>query len=374
MSPTPIAPGDHGPAGSGASVDDAATVRAQLADDAPAPPSAAPAPSHRRGGRAADVLYTYSVLWALVVEVAVFSALSPNGFFTIANAQSILGSQAILLVVALALTIPLAANEFDLSIGAMVGFSQVILGALCVQQGWPLVPAILATLALCAVVGLINAFIVVRVGVGAFIATLAMGTLLTGIGLKISNSAPISGIPNPLVTAATTEFLGLQLVFWYGLIGTVVLWYVLAQTPLGRRLYFTGANPQAARLNGIPVGRLRGGSLVASAVVSALAGILYCGVFATADPTNAQEQFLLPAFAAAFLGATAVTPGRFNAWGTFISVYLVITGIVGLSLVTNQVGWISFVFNGAILIVAVVVQRGVAQRRSRVTATAGGGT
>jgi ribose transport system permease protein len=328
------------------------------------------APASRAGSRrAVGLLYNYSVLWALVVEVVIFSLLRPHSFFTTANAQSILGSQAILLVVALGLTIPLAVNEFDLSVGAMVGFSEVILGALTVQQHWALVPAVIATVALCAGVGLINAILVVRIGVGAFIATLAMGTVLIGIATRITNDQPIPGIPQTLTSITASKFLGIELVFWYALVGTFVLWYVLSQTPVGRRLYFTGANRDAARLNGIAVGRLRGGALVASAVIASIAGILYSGVFATADPTTAQDQFLLPAFAAAFLGATAVTPGRFNAWGTFISVYVVVTGITGLSLVTNQVGWIAFVFNGGILLVAVVTQRLVAARRQRAEAS-----
>lgn len=351
---------------------DVADPAAQTVDVPPVVETAGRRSTNRARRRLTDLLYSYSVLWALIVECAVFSILRPQSFFTTANAQSLLGSQAILLVVALGLTIPLAVNEFDLSVGAMVGFSEVILGTLTVQQHWALIPAIIATLSLCACVGLINAILVVRVGVGAFIATLAMGTVLIGVATKITNDEPITGIPQALVSFASNTFLGIELVFWYGLAGTIVLWYVLSQTPLGRWLYFTGANREAARLNGLPVGRLRGGALVASAVVAGVGGVLYSGVFATADPSTAQDQFLLPAFAAAFLGATAVTPGRFNAWGTFISVYLVITGIVGLSLVTNQVGWISFVFNGGILLVAVVVQRSVAARRGRIGAARAG--
>lgn len=333
---------------------------AQLPNEAAAVLSSAP---QRR--RSLDLLYNYSVVWALLGEIVVFSILAPTSFFTVANAQSIIGSQAVLLIVALGLTIPLAVNEFDLSIAAMLGFSEVILAVLTVQQHWPLGLAIGATLIICGLIGLVNAFLVVWVGVGAFIATLATSTLLYGAAIKITNDEPLVGIPNTLVHIASNKFLGLELVFWYGLAATIILWYVLAKTPVGRWLYFTGANREAARLNGISVGRMRGGALVASAMFAGLGGILYSGVFATADPTTAQDQFLLPAFAAAFLGATAVTPGRFNAWGTFVSVYLVITGIVGLSLVTNQVGWIADVFNGGILIVAVASQRLVVKRRVR---------
>lgn len=319
-------------------------------------------PQPRRG--VTDLLYTYSILWALLLEVLVFSLLEPNSFFTTANLHSILGSQAMLLMVAIGLTVPLAVNEFDLSIGSMVSFSQVLLGALAVKSGWPLLPAILATVAACALVGLVNAILVVRVGVGSFIATLGSGTLLMGLAILITNSQPIAEIPAALTTISTNQIFGIQLVFWYGLAGVFVLWYVLSQTTLGRWLYFAGANPEAARLNGVPVARLRSGALVVSATVAGIAGIFYSGVFGTADPISG-EAFLLPAFAAAFLGATAVDPGRFNAWGTFLSVFLVSVGIVGLSFITGQVGWISFVFNGGVLVIAVAAQRLVAVRREK---------
>ena len=327
------------------------------------------AKSRSAGRRVVELLYSYSVLWALIGEVVIFSLLRPGTFFTTTNADSILSSQAILLLVALGLTIPLAVDEFDLSIGAMVGFAEVILGTLTVNHHWALLPAIVVTLILAGLVGLINGMLIVRVGVGAFITTLATGTILIGIGVKITNGSPITGVPQALVSLASNSFLGIELVFWYAVGATIILWYVLSHTPVGRWLYFTGANREAARFNGIAVNRVRAGAFVASALISGVAGILYTGVFATADPSTAQDQFLLPAFAACFLGATAVTPGRFNAIGTFIAVYLVVTGVQGLSLVTNQVGWISFVFNGGILVLAVVVQRSVAKRRQRQAAS-----
>lgn len=311
-----------------------------------------------------SLAYRYSVVWALILVAAVFSLLEPDSFFTFSNLQSILGSQAVLLLIALGLTVPLAANEFDLSVGAMAGFSQAVMGGLAVHNDWPIALAVLATLAIGMGVGALNAALVVGVGINSFITTLAMGSVLTGVALKITDSALILDIPRPLVTAASTQLLGIQLVFWYALALTIVLWYVLTYTPVGRWTYFTGASPEVARLNGIRVNWVRCGSLVFSATVACVAGMLYAGVFGSADP-NSGAQFLLPAFAAAFLGATAFTPGRFNAWGTTISVYLVITGIVGLSLVTNQVGWLAYAFNGGILIVAVAAQRTVAARRAR---------
>jgi ribose transport system permease protein len=325
-------------------------------------------PAPRSAGRFSigNLAYTYSVVWALLVVVVVFSLLEPDTFFTRTNAQSILGSQAVLLILSIGLIIPLTTNEFDLSIGAMAAFSQVLLGQLTAKSEWPLLPAAMFVVVVCAAIGAFTATLVVKLGVASFVTTLGVGTLLDGLSIRITNSATIPNLPDALGTVAATKVLGVQAVFWYGTALVVVAWYVYRHTPLGQWLYITGASRDVARLNGIKTDRVRFAALVTSATIAAVAGILYAGVYGSADPFSGRN-FLLPAFAAVFLGATSFTPGRFNPWGTFFAVYLVITGIVGLSLVTGQVGWISFVFNGAVLIVAVSFQRIAAIRRSRST-------
>jgi ribose transport system permease protein len=114
-------------------------------------------------------------------------------------------------------------------------------------------------------------------------------------------------------------------------------------------------------LAGIPVNKIRAGSLIASAVVSAAGGVVLGGYLGASDP-NTGTAYLLPAFAAAFLGATAITPGRFNAWGTFIAVYFLATGITGLEVIGLS-GWITQVFYGGSLIVAIAFSHLAGQRR-----------
>lgn len=110
-----------------------------------------------------------------------------------------------------------------------------------------------------------------------------------------------------------------------------------------------------ARLNGIAVDRVRIGALVSSAVLAAIAGIVHAGVLGSADPFSGLN-FLLPAFAAAFLGATTIQPGRFNPWGTSVAVYFLGTGITGLSMLGIPL-WVTNVFNGAALILAVTISQ-----------------
>ena len=105
----------------------------------------------------------------------------------------------------------------------------------------------------------------------------------------------------------------------------------LEYTTAGRRLLFVGRSREVARLSGISVDRVRLLSFVSSGLISAAAGVMYVGMMGAADPVSGQT-FLLPAFAAAFLGATSINPGRFNAWGTFIAVYFLVVGITGLTM------------------------------------------
>jgi len=338
-----------------------------------AAPSARPETSSGdgRGPRRRALAQRYALLGALLLTILVFSLLEPTRFFTIDNLQTTLAIQAIPLLVALGILPALSAGEYDLSVGSVMGLSLVLVGFLNVQHHWPIAAAVAVALLAGVLVGAVNAFLVVSLGIESIVATLGMSTLLVGATLGIS-SLPVSGVSQTLVSIATNEIAGVQLVFFYGLAVTVVLWYVFQHTPLGRYLYFVGAGRTVARLSGIRVDAIRVGALVLGSSISALAGILQAGLLGGADPTIGPT-FLLPAFAAAFLGATAVVPGRFNAWGTFLAVYFLATGIVGLQIVGLS-GWIEQLFYGAALIVAVAVSRlaGMQRRRRRAPASSVG--
>lgn len=306
-----------------------------------------------RVGRAAA---NWPIPITLVVLVVLFSVLSPTTFFTRANFEVILGTQAIGVLLALAVTAALAANEFDLSIASVLAFSGVLLGALTIQRHWSLGLAILVVLLCGLAIGGINAFLVVRVGMGSFITTLGTGTLLLGLASKVTNFTILTGLPPFMTTITTTTFLGVQTVFFFALGVAIVLWYVLEHTPVGRWTIFVGSGADVARLSGLPVTAIRVGVLILCAGISALAGILQAGLSGSADP-NAGGASLLPAFAAAFLGATTFKGGRFNVWGTFLAVYMVSVGIVGLQITTGATGWIVYVFNGGVLVAAVAASR-----------------
>jgi len=307
-----------------------------------------------------ELMRSYGLIVAWVLVVVVFSALRPSTFATFENLRIIAGSQAVLVILTIGLLVPFVVGEFDISIAGVMSVSIVLIGWLNVIHSWPIGWSIAIALASGILVGLIHAFFVVVVGVDSIVVTLGSGTLLIGAGIGINNLTT-GGVAKVLVASVRTELLGIPLAFYYGLVLTAILWYVLSHTPLGRYMYFVGAGRDVARLSGIRVDAIRTGAFVVSGFVSALAGVVLAGWLGASDP-NVSAGFLLPAFAGAFLGATAISPGRFNPWGSFVAVYFLVSGITGLELLGLS-GWIEQVFYGGSLIVAVAFSHLAARRR-----------
>ena len=321
-----------------------------------------PAAPIRRRFAPRALLYRYAVVVALLFLLTVFSILLPETFFTTGNFVTMLSSQAILLILALGLTVPLSTGEFDLSIGSMLGFSAVLATYLTGHSHWPTIIAIAAVLLVGVFAGLVNGVFVVRFGVNAFIVTLGTATVLTGLTLAVSGGQILNGVPDSITNFVTWRLFELPTPVFLAFGATLALWYVYEHTPLGRYLFFVGEGREVARLAGLPVARLRWLAFVISGSVSAACGILAAGQLGAADPT-VGPSYLLPAFAAAFLGATTIKPGRFNAWGTAVALYLLVTGVTGLELLGAS-SWAEQVFNGTALVIAVTFARLLSQERA----------
>jgi ribose transport system permease protein len=315
-------------------------------------------PAPERAVSASGLVRRGALLVAWGVVIAVFGGLEPETFLTGANFQTIFGSQAVLIVLTLGLLVPLTAGDYDLSVASVLSLSAMVLALLNVDHGWSIGWSIVGALAAGLAVGAVNGGLVVLLGLDSFVTTLGMSAVASGVVLWISGSRTIGGVSNDLVDPVVVRrFLGIPLGFYYGLGLCVVLWYVLEFTPLGRRLLFVGRGRRVARLSGVRVGRMRFGALAASGLVAAGAGVLYAGSTGGADPTSGAS-FLLPAFAAAFLGATGIVPGRFNPWGSFVAVYFLWTGITGLQLHGAR-SFVQQLFYGGALVVALVLARAV---------------
>jgi ribose transport system permease protein len=312
--------------------------------------------------RLENVTERYALVGAFLLVIIIFGSLSPHNFLTAANFSTILGSQAVLVVLTLGLLIPMTTGDYDLSVGSVLTLSSMVIAVLNVQHHVPIGWAILAALAAGILVGLLNGAFVILFNIDPFIVTLGTGSVVNGTILWISHSMTISGISETLTNLVVVKRLfGIPLEFYYGLIFCIFLWYFFEFTTIGRRFLFVGRNRNVSRLSGIRVNKIRWLSLTSSAFISAIAGTLYAGTTGAADPTSGLS-YVLPAFAAAFLGATSIVPGRFNPWGSFIAVYFLVTGITGLTILGVQT-FVQNLFYGGALLLAVTFSQLIKKRQ-----------
>lgn len=312
----------------------------------------------------ADWFERLALLLVWAATIALFGYLRPDSFLTWSNFATILGSQSVIVVIALGLIIPLTAGDYDLSIASNLTFAGTLLAVLNVNHSLSIGVSIAAALAAGLAIGLVNGFFVLYFRMNSLIVTMGVGTFAHGLTLWLGDQQTISGVSEVLVDAVIVQrFLGVPLGFYYALILCVVLWYVLSYSTVGRRLLFVGRGREVARLSGIAVDRVRLGGFLSSGLMGAIAGVLYVGTTGAADPSSGLT-FLLPAFAAAFLGATTINPGRFNPWGALISVYFLVTGITGLSILGMST-FVQDLFYGGALVIAVTLSQIVRGREER---------
>lgn len=319
-------------------------------------PTSAAAPSRRdKSYLLREVSSRYGLIAVWLLMAAVYALLIPNIFFSVGTLQTIFGSQSTLVFLCMAAVAVFVVGEFDLSIASIMGLSATTTGVLAVNQGWPEPVAVVVALAAGVLCGVVNGFIIVRLGIDPIVTTLGMSVLLIGIAQAISHLVTVSGLSDQLAQVASYNLfgLGLPISFFYGLVVAIIFAIVLKYTPLGRHMNFVGANREVARLSGIQVQRIRFGAYVFSGFSCGLGGVLLAASVGGFDSSTASS-YLLPALAATFLGTAVIQPGKFNPIGTLVTIYFLITGIVGLQLL-GYAGWVSNVFYGAALIIAITV-------------------
>ena len=307
----------------------------------------------------AAFLTRYGVIVFLVLLFTIFALLMPRTFPTSGNLVAIVADQSIPIILALAAILPLAAGEFDLSIAAVLGFSSILSIALS-NAGLPLPLVLAGTLILGLLVGAVNTFFVVKIGINAFIGTLAMATILAGLNLLITRGSLMTLESEQFTRLTSVPGSRVQIVIAYALVLVLAVWYLLERTPFGRYLRATGMGRPAARLSGVRTERYLTSSFVLAALLASFAGFLLASRSGSAPPTLGPE-FLLPAYAAAFLGAATIRPGFFNVWGTVVGAFLLAVGSNGLTLMGAQ-SWVANVFNGVALLAAVSASVIVARR------------
>jgi ribose transport system permease protein len=321
----------------------------------------------------------FSGLYLLLVFIVVFALWIPSTFLTWTTAQTIGDEQAITIILALGVILSMSAGQFDLSIAQNLGLAAAICIKLLTSGHFSPAAAAATTVLISCLCGVGNAGLVVVLGIDSFIATLGMSSVLLAVTEIVTGDNFVGPAATSFSTFVSWKPFGIPILVIYALIAVVLVWYVLEHTPVGRRIYATGANPDTARLSGIHTRRYIAGCLVVSGLVAGVAGVLLAAKLGTVS-ADIGPPYLLPSFAACFLSATQVKPGRFNVWGMVIAIFLLATGVKGLVLAGGAL-WITDMFNGVALLTAVGLavffqRRRVAVANRRMTAqarTAGAG-
>jgi ribose transport system permease protein len=334
----------------------------QLTSTAVATDVELPSPASGQAARATRTLTSFGVVGTFAVCFALFAVLKSSAFLSGGNMADISNTAAVNALIAAGVTVPLIMGDFDLSIGSAASLGSALMIVLTASDGWPVWGALLFVLGVAVSIGLVNGVVVARLKASSFIATLAMASVLTGIEYLLTDQRTI--VEN--VPAGFTDFGGVAvggLIYPVFLVVALlaVIGTLLSQTALGRQIQAIGSNADAARIVGLRVTRIRTIGFVVSSLCAVTAGLMIAAVAGNSFP-DAGQSHLLPAFAAAFLGGTLFPSRRFSAVGAGIAAWLlemIATGLVQL----NLDSWTINVFNGVVLLAAILTAQRTVSRR-----------
>jgi len=335
--------------------------------------AAAALPPARRG---LD-LGAWAPVFFFVLLFVVFGLAEPDDFLSINNLKSILNNGAILAILACGLTVVLLTGEFDLSVAAAASFGGALSAVLVANADVSTGIAVAAVVVAGVLIGVVNGTLVTYFRIPALIVTLAVASILDGLTQLLTNNEIIfEGFSQSYLDIGGWTLGGLQAGVFYLLVIAVILWVVLRYTATGRHLHAVGGNREASRMAGIRVNRHVILAFAISGLLGALAGLVYASRQGSLSPLFGTA-FLLPAFAAAFLGSVTLRRGEFHILGTVIGVYLIGTGTTGLLIVGGPT-YTQQLFAGAVLILATAGSRflgggtGIWRRGFRITRRAAG--
>jgi ribose/xylose/arabinose/galactoside ABC-type transport system permease subunit len=326
-------------------------------------------PSAQNAGQATfDVALRMGGLVLAILLVALFMFIVKPKSFNIDVGVSVLRAMSSVAIMSLGLTLVIVVGEIDLSIGYMYGLAATLCAVSWINWGWPIYLAILFALAVAALVGTINGFLVTVVKIPSFIVTLGMGQLIFGMTLLTSNTAnlnpsyPTGGKPVPqgeidwffgLANQPLPFGIPMQGLWMIGI--AVVVGFVLARSLFGFRLKAIGGNPLAAELARLPIRKYKFAAFITCSMLAATAAILDFAFIGSTQP-NAGVGMTFPVFAAVIIGGASLSGGRGTAIGTLSGALLLAVIANGLALLSVG-SYLSQFVSGGVVIAAVILDR-----------------
>ena len=308
------------------------------------------APEPRNGILRRSVSAGPAAAFAGAIALSAVLALTTHSFASLENIEVVAKAAAVTIVVGLAQMVVIGAGGMNLAVGATGGIVSVICGSLMNSLGVNPMLAVVAGLLGGTLSGAVIGAIIVRGGFSPFIVTLAGGSILTGIALGITQSVPYYHLPDDFQTLGEAELVRIPVMFWIAILIAVVLAVIFRSVSFGRQILAFGANPRAAELSGVPIGRLTISVYTLSGFLAACAAVLLIARLGDADPVIGKD-WLLASFAAPIIGGTRLAGGQVSVLGTVLGALLL--GILANGLVHWNVD-VFFVqlISGAIILAA----------------------
>lgn len=303
---------------------------------------------------------------ALVVLIVVVGLIQPR-FFSVDNMLNLIANNTIVAILAMGIVFLLATGEIDLSFGYILNLSAVAAGLLIIA-GLPIAIAIVVALILGAVLGAFNGVLSVAFRLPLIIITLGTASMYQGLSLVINRSGSVVP-PREVTEGAYFSFMGgltdfpisplilvLALTF-------VILSFLFYRTRFGYRVTALGSNPEAARLAGIPVSRVRIQTTALMGLLAGLGGVLFLSFRGAVDPTTGAG-YLLPVIAAAIIGGTPLSGGSGSLLGALLGAMVIAVIDTGIVFLGIDAVWSTFV-TGAVIVVAVGIDQLIRLQRRR---------
>jgi ribose transport system permease protein len=261
-------------------------------------------------------LVIFLILWLFAMIFVPRFAMPENGLL-------ILRQAAIPVIACLGMTMVLMTGGIDLSLGYTVGLCSIVGGMLVKTAGMPVLPAVLITLAVGCLLGLINGVLVQVVRVPAFIATMGTGYMIYGLAQIVSQGNDISRLPQKFLAIGRTEFLGINSTVVIALVIAIAVFYAIHLSTFGRGLSAFGYSPQASRLSGIATGRINILVYVICSLFSSMVGILLTIRVNCAQPNMGGGDYTFEIITAAVVGGTSLFGGAGSVLGSVFGVLII---------------------------------------------------
>lgn len=285
---------------------------------------------------------------ATILIFLLFNALNPN-FLSMTNMINILVAASLVGIVAIGHTYLIIAYQNDLSSGSLAALSGVV-AALLVVKGVPLIPAFLLTILVAVGVGLFNAWMVNKIRLEAFIATLVTQSVVRGFAYIICDGKPVAIGNKTFIALGKVRFLNIPVAVWITVVLIIIFGYILKATKFGRSVYAIGGNEAAARLAGLNPQRIKTICYVMMGVFCAIGGIVFAARMNAGQPA-ACVNLEFDSITAVILGGVSFSGGVGSMGGTVLGIILIQAFNMGLTMVNVPSFW-QYVARGGLLLFA----------------------